>query len=65
MKSQTMLKHLKMLSNHLHYYNNMAPFNVFDSEYVENVDKLKQMIQEDNTKEYDDEPVVACKYCKS
>lgn len=42
----------------------MAPFNVFDSEYVKDVDNYIKMI-EDNKKDYDSEPVVACKYCKN
>lgn len=58
------LKELKKVSNHLHYYNKMAPFNVFDSEYVENVDNHIKMV-EDSKKNYDDEPVVACKFCKN
>ena len=62
MKSQK-LKQLRLLSSHLHYYNNMAPFPVFDTDYISTVDKLiKEM--ENNKINYDDDPVWACKYCK-
>ena len=45
------------------YYNNMAPFPVYDTEYVKIMKKkLKQM---KNDTEYDKLPVAACKYCKS
>lgn len=58
------LKHLKELLDHVVYYNKMAPFPVYDTEYVEAIKtKIKDM--EENIKNYDDEPVVACKYCKS
>lgn len=61
----THLNTLKKLLEHLEYYNRMAPFPVYDTEYVDNVRlKIKKM-EENNKTNYDDEPVVACKYCKS
>lgn len=65
MKNKIILKHLRKLSKHLHYHNNSAPFPPYDSEYVECVDKLIKEIMEDKKQEYDEQPVVACKYCKS
>lgn len=48
----------------MEHSNSMAPFPIFDTEYVEDVrDKIKNM--EENQINYDDEPVVACKYCKN
>jgi len=43
----------------------MAPFPVYDTDYVKDVDKYIKMIEESRKKDYDDEPVVACRYCKS
>lgn len=47
------------------YYNNMAPFPIFSTEMVlDYKNKLNEIIM--NKKEnYDEEPVVACKFCKS
>jgi len=65
MGSNKIKKILKNLLSHVKYYNLMAPFNVYDSEYVENIEiKLKE-IMEDKEKDYDQEPVVACRFCKS
>lgn len=45
------------------YYNKMAPFPVYDTEYVKLMeDKLNQMKKD---LEYDKLPVAACKYCHS
>ena len=43
----------------------MAPFPPYDTDYVKEVDLYIKMIENNKTKEYDEEPVVACKYCKS
>lgn len=60
----TRLTHLKKLLEHAEYYNSMAPFPVYDTEWVENLRKrIKNM--EDSKEDYDSEPVWACKYCKS
>ena len=47
------------------YYNIMSPFPVFCTEYVKDVENKLKEIMDNKKKEYDDEPVVACKYCKS
>lgn len=46
----------------MEYYNLMAPFPVYDTSYVEDV---KKYITKMEQQEYNKEPVVACKYCKS
>ena len=43
----------------------MAPFNIYDSEYVEEVKNEIMKLENENKIDYDNEPVVACKYCKS
>jgi hypothetical protein len=64
MKQSRKIEAVKALLKHLEYSNQMAPFPVFDTEYVSDVrNYLRQMEQSD--KHYDDEPVVACKYCKN
>ena len=47
------------------YYNKMAPFPVYDTEYVEEVKNTIMKLENENKIDYNDEPVVACKYCKS
>lgn len=48
----------------MEHYNLYSPFPVYDTEYVEEIRKyIKEM--EEHTKEYDELPVVACRYCKS
>ena len=47
------------------YYNSMAPFPVFDTDYVKDVENKLIEIMNDKIKDYDDEPVVACRHCKS
>lgn len=56
------LKHLKEELAHAEYYNLMAPFPVFDTEYVAH---LKKQIKKMETRDYDEDPVYACKYCKN
>jgi len=43
----------------------MAPFPVYDTEYVEEVKNIIMKLENENKIDYNDEPVVACKYCKS
>lgn len=57
----TKKQHLEKLHNHMDYYNRMAPFPVYDTEYVEQVAKEASI----TTEEYDEEPVVACSVCNS
>ena len=64
MKNMKTVQVLRDLLKHLEYYNKMAPFPVYDTEYVEEVKQyLKHMEKTDNN--YDDEPVDACKNCKN
>lgn len=58
----TRYQHLKNLWKHMDYYNKMSPFPIYDSEYVEDV---KKEVEKTEDIDYDEEPVVACKYCKS
>lgn len=61
---KTKLERLKELHAKATYYNFMAPFPVYDTEMVKNLErKIKYM--EKNQSEYDEEPVVACKHCNS
>lgn len=62
--NQRILKHLKVLFNHLNYYNKMAPFPVYCTEYVKDVYNRIEFMKE-SKEEYDELPVVACKMCKS
>jgi rRNA maturation endonuclease Nob1 len=63
MKKNIKLKILKDELKHIQHYNSLAPFPVFDTEYVEAVNNtIKNM--KDKKVDYDDEPVVACKHCK-
>jgi len=58
------IKELNKVVNHLEYYNNLAPFPVFSTEYIIDIkNKIKEM--EHSNIDYDDLPVVACKYCNS
>lgn len=58
------IKYLKKLLIHLEYYNRMAPFPVYDTDYVKEVDKtIKDMTT--SSINYDELPVVCCKHCKS
>lgn len=61
---QIKLKELEKTLEHMEYYNKMAPFPVFDTEGVSEL-KLKIKIMKEKEEDYDDEPVFACKYCKS
>lgn len=63
--NQETLKYLKELLAHTEYYNIMAPFPVFDTEYVEYIRKLIMDLENEKRKDYDLEPVVACKYCNN
>lgn len=54
--------HLKNLLQYVEYYNEMAPFPVFDTEYVE---EIKKSIKKMENNEYNGLPVAACKYCNS
>ncbi len=58
------IKYLQKELNHIEYYNKLAPFPIYDTEYVEAVkDKLKNEMNNNN--EYDELPVEACNSCGS
>ena len=63
--NQIILQYLREHLDHLLYYNKMAPFPVYDTEYVEEVKNTIMKLENENKIDYNDEPVVACKYCKS
>ncbi len=56
--------YLYELYKHMKYYNNMAPFPVYDREYI---DKVKEKIEsmKYTKEEYNAEPVSFCSHCKS
>ena len=60
----TRKQHLTDLHKHLDYYNKMAPFPIYDTEYVS---KVKETIENEDNEDfdYDSLPVVACTYCNS
>lgn len=58
------LKYLRRLLNHAVYYNKMTPFPIYETLWVQEIkDKIKLMKY--SKEDYDEEPVVACKYCKN
>lgn len=63
--NQIILQYLREHLDHLLYYNKMAPFPVYDTEYVEEVKNIIMKLENENKINYNEEPVVACKYCKS
>lgn len=64
MTNQRMVQDLKGLHEHLSYYNEMAPFPIYDTEYVDAVKTLITKMEE-TKKDYEALPVAACKHCKS
>jgi len=65
MKSNKTLKHWKKLLKYVEYYNIMTSFPFYDTSWVEDIRNLIKSMEDNNKVNYDDEPVVACKYCKS
>jgi hypothetical protein len=65
MKNKIILRVYRKFLNHMRYYNKMAPFPVFDTEYVNEVENKINEIMNESVKDYDREPVVACRHCKS
>ena len=61
---KTKLDKLKELLEKALYYNNMAPFPVYDTDMVKNL-MIKINDMEKNHSEYDEEPVEACSHCDS
>lgn len=65
MKSKLIKKELANLLKHVKYYNKLAPFPVYDTDYVKDIENKINVIMEDKHKDYDKEPVVACTFCNS
>lgn len=64
MKGKTVIEYIKEKLDFMTYHNNIAPFPVFDTGYVEYTkNKLEEMSKE--KEKYDNMPVAACKYCNS
>ena len=63
--NQIIIWYLREHLDHLLHYNKMAPFPVYDTEYVEEIKNIIMKLENETKTNYDDEPVVACKYCKS
>jgi len=58
-----LLRHLNLLYKYVEYVNKMHVFPFYDTEWVQNIkDKINE-IMNDKTKDYDKEPVFACKHC--
>ncbi len=62
--SKDILKELEELYEHVTYYNRMAPFPVYDTEYVQEIKDAIDMIT-NSDKNYDELPVEACANCKN
>ena len=63
--NQLTIKELKKLLEHLQYYNKLAPFPIYCTDYVNDVKNRIMELENETKTNYDNEPVVACKYCKS
>mgnify|MGYP003526217415 CR=1 FL=1 len=46
--NQIILQYLREHLDHLLYYNKMAPFNIYDSEYVEEVKNIIMKLENEN-----------------
>jgi phage FluMu protein Com len=57
------IKYLKDLLSFLEYHNRMAPFPMYDTEYVSTI--RKQLEKMDEKINYDSLPTVACRHCNS
>ena len=57
-----LLKHLNSMYKYVEHVNKMHVFPYYDSEWVGNIkDKINEIKM--NKKDYDSEPVFACKHC--
>lgn len=60
--SKEILRQLNKLYNYVEYVNKMHVFPFYDTEWVQNIkDKINEIKME--KKDYDKEPVFACKHC--
>jgi len=55
---------LERMYEHVTYYNNMSPFPIYDTEYVNDLKELIEKMKE-TKEEYNDLPVYFCTHCKS
>ena len=63
--NQITLKYLVELLKYMEFHNKVAPFPVYDTDNIKEI-KLKIMnLENENKINYDDEPVEACRFCKS
>lgn len=64
--SQRILKFLRKLIKHREYYNELSVFPVFDTGDIADIkNKIKEIMDNKNKVDYDELPVVACKYCNN
>lgn len=64
MNNEKLIKVLNGIKKHLKYHNKMAPFPVFDTGYIKDVEQIIKNMEQTNIN-YDELPVAACKYCNS
>lgn len=60
--SKEILKQLNKLYKHVEYWNKMGPFPRYDTEWESDIKNYINEIKMSN-KDYDKEPVFACKHC--
>lgn len=60
--SKEILRQLNKLYNYVEYVNKMHVFPFYDTEWVQNIKNKINKIMNDK-KDYDKEPVFACKHC--
>lgn len=63
-KNKLILNQLIKLKSHVEYYNEMSPFPIYDTEFLENLKMEIDDLQKAETN-YDDEEVTFCTHCKS
>lgn len=61
--SKEILKQLNKLYKHVEYYNKMAPFPPFCTEWQQDIKNKINEIKMNKDNDYDKEPVFACKHC--
>jgi len=59
------LKLLKEALDHMEYYNNMAPFPIYDTGVVEELKDYIKIMEKAPKEEYDNIPVASCRHCLS
>ena len=60
--SKEILKQLNKLYKHVEYWNKMGPFPRYDTEWQKDIENYINEIKMEK-KDYDKEPVFACKHC--